>query len=279
MEDVEGKGRRNEQTSLGIYGALLGSELVGTVARTDGDCERVAASARGELNHLFGPGVVRFCGRNFIFNTSENAELSLNGYVELMSVVNDLLGQCDILFEGKVRTVNHHRGETIVDALLANLEGVTMVEVKNNLRILATEFLGVLNSTLGKVAEDGTVGISASTLRHLHDDGRLGLNSSLNDSLHLLHCVEVESGDGIATSNGLLEHLTGVHQTEIFVIYHGINIFMRLFPNRKGYFRQQNYKSLLTYQKRMDFFWKMSGGGERKMQLSVVHTSYLKTAM
>ena len=54
---------------------------------------------------------------------------------------------------------------------------------------------------------------------------------------------------------------------------------MRLFPNRKGYFRQQNYKSLLTYQKRMDFFWKMSGGGERKMPSSVAHTSYLKTAI
>ena len=189
-KDIESQWRWNQYT---VYQcALLWSKLVCTVARTDGDCERVAASARGELNHLFGPGVVRFCGRNFIFNASENAELSLNGYVELMSVVNDLLGQCDILFEGKVRTVNHHRGETIVDALLANLEGVTMVEVKNNLRILATEFLGVLNSTLGKVAEDGTVGISASTLRNLHDDGRLGLNSSLNDSLHLLHCVEVE---------------------------------------------------------------------------------------
>jgi hypothetical protein len=29
----------------------------------------------------------------------------------------------------------------------------------------------------------------------------------------MLHGVEVESGDGIATSNGLLEHLASVYET------------------------------------------------------------------
>ena len=95
-----------------------------------------------------------------------------------------------------------------------------MVEVKSNLRIGATEFLGVLNSTLSHIAEDGAVGVCTSALAHLHDDRRLCLYSSLHDSLHLLHGVEVKGGDGVATSNSLLEHFTGVHKTQFFVTCH-----------------------------------------------------------
>ena len=102
-----------------------------------------------------------------------------------------------------------------------------MVEVKHDFGLLATELLSILYSTLSHVAEDGAVSVGTSTLGYLHDDGRLGLNSSLHDSLHLLHGVEVESGDGVTACNGLLEHLTGVHKTQFFVACH--KTFLGLF--------------------------------------------------
>ena len=85
--------------------------------------------------------------------------------------------------------------------------------MEHNLRIGATQFLGILDGSLSHVAQDGAVGIVAGTLRHLHDDGRLGLHSCLDDGLHLLQSVKVESGDGIAASHSLGKHLAGVHQT------------------------------------------------------------------
>ena len=138
----------------------------------------------------------------------------------LVSVVNYLLGEGNIFFEGKVRTVNHDAGETVVDAFLADFEAVSVVEVEHDFWLFAAKFLSILYSTLGHVAEDSAVSISTGTLGNLHDDGRFGLHSSLHNSLHLLHSVKVESGDGVATCNGLLEHLAGVHKTQFFVACH-----------------------------------------------------------
>ena len=78
-EDVECEGRRNEESGLGILGALCGSELVSTVARTDRNSEAVATGAGSKLNHLSWLGVVRLCCRNLVFNSGEDAELSLYG--------------------------------------------------------------------------------------------------------------------------------------------------------------------------------------------------------
>ena len=143
-----------------------------------------------------------------------------------MSILYDLLGDSDVLFIGESAAVKHDTGETVVNALLANLKAVTVVEVKGNLRIGTAELLGILHSTLSHVAEDGAVSVGTSTLADLHDDGRLGFHGSLHNSLHLLHGVEVEGGDGIATGNGLLEHFTGVYQPKFFVTGHNFNSLM-----------------------------------------------------
>ncbi len=88
-----------------------------------------------------------------------------------------------------------------------------MVEVQNNLRMLTAELLSISYSTLSHVAQDSSVSIVTSTLRNLHDNWRLCLNGSLYDSLHLLHCVEVESWDSIATGYCSLEHLASIYET------------------------------------------------------------------
>ena len=170
---------------------------------------------------------MRLSGRNLVLNTCENTELSLYSHVILVSVVNNLLCESHVLLVWEVRTVDHYRREAHVDAVLAELEAVTMVKVKNYLWMLAAKFLCILYSTFGHIAEDSSVGIVACALRNLHDNRRLCLNSCLDDGLHLLHCVEVECWDGIATSYCSFEHLTGVHKTQIFVIYHNLLLIFK----------------------------------------------------
>ena len=87
-----------------------------------------------------------------------------------------------------------------------------MVEVKHDLGMLATELLSILYSTLSHVAEKSLVGVCTSALRYLEDNRRLGLNSSLNDSLELLHVVEVESRDSIAALDCSCKHIACVYK-------------------------------------------------------------------
>ncbi len=87
-----------------------------------------------------------------------------------------------------------------------------MVEVQTDLGIFPAEFLSVSHSTLSHVAEKGSVSIVAGTLRYLKDYGRFFFSGCLDDSLELLHIVEVESGNGITAFDCLGKHLTGVDQ-------------------------------------------------------------------
>ena len=143
-------------------------------------------------------------GLHVILDAGQYAELAFDRHVELMSIVDHFLRQRDIFLVGEMRAVDHHRREAHVDARFAKLERVAVIEVQHDLRMGAAQLLGVL----------------ASAARHLQNDGRLGLDRSLNDGLHLLHVVEVERSDRILPCDGLLEHLAGVHQTQILVVNH-----------------------------------------------------------
>ena len=87
-----------------------------------------------------------------------------------MSVLYYLLGKSDILLVRQSRTVNHYRREAQVNAALAELEAVSVVEVENNLRMLAAQFLGILYSTFCHVTEQSLVSIVTGTLRNLKDN-------------------------------------------------------------------------------------------------------------
>ena len=160
-------------------------------------------------------------GRNLVFHAGQYAQLALDRYVELVGVFNDLLGEGYVLLVRQVRTVDHHRREAHVDAALAQLERVAVVEVQYDGNVLA-EFLGILDGALGHVTQQRLVGILACAGRNLEDYGRRSLDASRNDSLHLLHVVEVECRDGITAFDGLGEHVARVHKTQIFVRYHSI---------------------------------------------------------
>ena len=97
--------------------------------------------------------------------------------------------------------------------------------MQTNLRVLPTEFLGILYSTLCHVTEQRLVGVVARTFRYLQNNRALGVSSSLDDSLELLHVVEVEGRNSISALDCLGEHLTSVHEAEFFVTYHSLKIY------------------------------------------------------
>lgn len=163
---------------------------------------------------------MRLLGSDLILDTGENTELGLDSDIELMCIVSDLLGEGDILLVREGRPVDHDGREAHVNAALADLERITVVQMEDNLRILPSEFLGILYSALCHVAKESLVCVVARTLAHLQDNRRLGLGSGLNDGLKLLHIVEIECRYRIPAFDCLGEHLTGVHQAQIFVRNH-----------------------------------------------------------
>jgi len=62
--------------------------------------------------------------------------------------------------------------------------------------------------------------VVACAFGYLENNGALGLSRSLDDSLELLHVVEIEGRNSISALDGLGEHITSVHQTQFFVTYH-----------------------------------------------------------
>ena len=79
-----------------------GLELVGAVAGADGDGQGVAAGARDELLDLFGAGVggVAFLDLDLVLNAGQGAQLSLDDDAVVVGVLDDLLGDGDVLLEG-----------------------------------------------------------------------------------------------------------------------------------------------------------------------------------
>jgi len=95
-------------------------ELDNTVAGTDGDSKGIDTSALDEVNNLIRVGVVAGLGLNIILDTSKNTELTLDGDVVLMSILDDLLGKSDVLLIRKSRTVDHDIAETVANAINAS---------------------------------------------------------------------------------------------------------------------------------------------------------------
>ena len=151
--------------------------------------------------------------RYFIFYTSQYTQFTFNCYIKLMSIFNNLLSQSDILFVRQMRTVDHYRREAHVYTRLAQFEAVTVVQVQNDFRMFASQFLCILNGTFGHVAQQSLVGIVAGTLRNLQDNRALLLRRSLDDGLQLLHIVEVECRNGITALDGTRKHRFGVYET------------------------------------------------------------------
>ena len=133
LQNVEAQRRRNEDALL-VAGALLGLELVSAVAGADGDGQGVAAGLGDELLDLFGMGVGRLVrgDLDLVLDAGEGAELGLDHHAVVVGVLNDLLGDLDVLGKGLGGGVDHDGGEAAVDAGLAGLKVRAVVQVQHD---------------------------------------------------------------------------------------------------------------------------------------------------
>src|SRR5574344_1498588 len=111
-----------------------------------------------------------------------------------------------------MRTIYHYRRETHLYAGFAKLKRIAVIQMKNN-RNIASQLLCILNCALRHISQYSLIGILSCTGRYLKNNRRLCLYASLNNSLHLLHVVEIEGWNSIASLNRFGKHLPGVYQS------------------------------------------------------------------
>ena len=225
LQHIEAQGRR-DQDALLVAGALGRGELIGAVAGADGDGQGVAAGSGHELLHLLGAGVGGILGGDLhiVLHAGQGAQLRLDHHAVVVGVLDDLLGDGNILLKGLGTGVDHHGGEAAVDAGLTGLKIRAVVQMQRDGDIGALDHSG-----LHQLHQIGVVGIGAGALGHLQNQGSLLLLSSLGDTLNDLHVVDIEGADGVTAVIGLLEHFSRGNQWHIdhlleiflqFILYH-----------------------------------------------------------
>ena len=207
LENIKAERGRNEDT-LFVSRALLGRELICAVGGTDSNSEGVNTGLGNELLNLLGTGVGGILGgnRNLVLNAGQRAQLGLDGDTMIVSVLNDLLGDLNILSKGLGRGVDHNGSKAAIDTALTGLEAVTMIQMQRDGQA------GFDNGSLNELSQVGVVGIGAGTLGNLQDQGSLDFQGGLGDALNNFHVVDVESADGVAALISLLKHLSSVDQ-------------------------------------------------------------------
>ena len=211
FEDVEAQGRR-DQNALFVAGALGSRELVCAVAGADGDGQGVTAGLGNEFLDLFRTGIgsgVR-SDLDLILDAGEGAKLGLDDDAVVMRVLDDLLGDLDVLGKGLGGRVDHDGGEAAVNAGLACLEIGAVVQMQDD------GDLGAFgNSSLNQLDQIGVVGVGTRALGDLKDDRSVLFLAGFGDTLNDLHVVDVESADGVAAVVSLLEHFGRSYQRHI----------------------------------------------------------------
>ena len=121
-----------------------------------------------------------------------------------MGILDNFLGDFDVLVERLVGGVNHHAGKALVNALFAQLEGVAVVQVNSDGDVRDAD------RGLNEFFEVNRVGVLAGPLGNLEDERRFFLFASLNDGLDEFHVIHVECAQGILALESLGEQVFGM---------------------------------------------------------------------
>ena len=141
----------------------------------------------------------------------------------IVSVLDDLAGDLDILGKGLRGSVDHDGGEAAVDAALADIKGIAVIEVENDGKTRLNY------SRLNELDEIGMVGIRARALGYLKNKGSVELGRGLGNALYDLHVVYVEGADSVAAIICFFEHLGACYKCHS---YHSSVIhFFGILPN------------------------------------------------
>ena len=181
-------------------------KFIRPVAGTDGDGQGVAARALHKLHGLVRVGVNGFFRGDFVFHTGQPAELGLHPDAARPGVIHHFFGQGDVFFEGQVRAVDHHRGETAVNAGLADGEVLAVVEVEHE---------GQVAFQKGRFHQLDQIilpGVFARAGGHLKNGRGLLFRGRFNNALDDFHIIDVESAHGVAFFVGSFKQKFGTDQ-------------------------------------------------------------------
>ena len=138
------------------------------------------------------------------------AEFGFDGAIMFVGVFDDFFGDLDVLVERLVAGVNHHAGETFINALFAQFEGVAVVQVDGDGDV------GQADRRLDEFLEIDRVGVLAGAFGNLEHQRRLFLFAGLDDGLDEFHVVDVERAERVFAFQRLCKQLFGMCQWHRF---------------------------------------------------------------
>ena len=150
FQNVETQWRRY-QYSFCIAGALFRTEFVRSVRCTYGNSKRIDTGFLYEVLDILRSRVGTVFCRYFVLNACEDSQFPFHGNVILMSVLYNPLGQCNVFFVWKRRTINHDRRKAVFYTGFAKFETVAVVKVQYY-RNVATQFLRIFHGSLCHVS-------------------------------------------------------------------------------------------------------------------------------
>ncbi len=193
-------------------------EFVGAVARADGDGQGVASGAPHKLHSLVRVGIDVIGGGDMFLHTGQFAQFGFHPHSPGVGIFHHLFGHGDVFLEGQMRAVDHHRGETAVDAVPAHFKRRTVVQVHHDRHV------ALVQSGLHQLHDVFLSGVLAGSGGNLKNDGSFLFRRGLHDALDDFHVVYVKGADGVASPIGALKHVFGSDQRhgillEYFKIY------------------------------------------------------------
>ena len=141
-----------------------------------------------------------------VLNAGKLAQLALHHNTVVMGIFHYIAGHSDVFLKAQLGAVDHHGGEAAVDAVLADLKAIAVVQMQGDRDI------GIGHSGLHQFGEIDVLGIFAGAGRNLQNDRGLLQLGRFGNALYDLHVVDIESADGVAALIGFTEHFLGSDQ-------------------------------------------------------------------
>ena len=203
----------------------LTRELIGAVARADGNCQSVKLRFAHELRGLIGVGEKLFARHGSVravtvflvafhgFQRTQAAEFAFDGHADAVGVFNHSAGDVNIVFVGgnclavaHERAVHHHGRKAHAHGDLADSRALTMVLVHAH-RHIGPAF----HSGFNDVAKESLTSILAGAGASLHDDRSADFGGSCHDGLNLFNVVDVEGGNAVTVFRCMIKQLAHAH--------------------------------------------------------------------
>ena len=122
----------------------------------------------------------------------------------LVSVLGDLAAEVDVFLERLMAGIDHDAGETLIDALLAQFEGIAMIQVDGDGDI------GKADGGLDQLFQINRVGIAAGAFGNLEHYRGFFLFARFNNGLKQFHIVHIKRAERVFAFEGLGKQISGM---------------------------------------------------------------------